>query len=95
MAAACRPIIHAANRPRTVDLADPRGASIDVLGPATPSRHSLSVLVHSSVCHSSICLAGGLPIAVQKAMKLSLAASTCSEGGLLVTFVAVINADRL
>ena len=95
LAAACRPIIHAANKPRTVLFADPLGARIDVFAPPIPIRHSESLPVHNSLCHSNICLAGGFPIAVQNAMKLSLAANTCSEGGLLVTFVAVINADRL
>ena len=42
-----------------------------------------------------MCLAGGLPIALQKSIKLSLALSTSSDGGLTVTFVAVISAIRL
>ena len=50
----------------TVDLAEPRGAKIDVLGPAMPSKHSLSSPVHNSACHSNIWLAGFLPIAIQK-----------------------------
>ena len=42
-----------------------------------------------------MCFAGALPIAVQNAMKFSLAAKTSDDGGFVVTFVAVIKADLL
>ena len=66
-AAVCRPIIQAANNPRTVLLAEPRGAKMAVFGPPIPKRHSLSLPVHNCACHSNICLAGAFPMYVQNA----------------------------